>query len=248
MNKTSKEAIEGILRSCIDRTLERTKEAKTFRPFHEALLTKELIAASAFERSFSTSFGQGPIEEISQILALADGAESVRQKEVRVDITKGAEDEITRILKALRDGDGKPDWKKEIDRVLALKKGDHIQVRILSDLWIKKDNKEAFISIKTVKPNIDQAEKAKHDMLMLKAHNPDYVTYFGLYYNPGGPKREDYNWSIPGKIFDMKKDECVLIGQEYWDTIGGKETYKNLLEVFEKIGNETREKLKSMSH
>ena len=54
----------------------------TYRPFHEALLTKELVAASAFERSFSTSFGQGPIEEISRILAIATGAECARQKKL----------------------------------------------------------------------------------------------------------------------------------------------------------------------
>jgi hypothetical protein len=150
---------------------------------------------------------------------------------VRVDITKGSEDEITRILKALRSGDGKPNWKKEVERVLAFTKGDHIQDRIISDLWIKKGTVEIFISIKTVKPNIDQTEKAKRDMLMLKAHNSNYSTYFGLYYNPGGPRREDYNWQVPSRIFNMKKDECVLIGEEYWDAVGGKGTYKTLLDI-----------------
>ena len=51
MKKTFKVEIEEILRSCVERTLERIAKDKTFRPFHEALLTKELVAASAFERS-----------------------------------------------------------------------------------------------------------------------------------------------------------------------------------------------------
>ena len=49
-------------------------------------------------------------------------------------------------------------------------------------------------------------------MLLLKAHNPKFETYFGLYYNPGGSNRIDYNWLVPNKIFNMKQDKCILIG------------------------------------
>ncbi len=219
---------------------------KTYRPFHEALLTKELITASSFERSFSTSFGQGPIEEISKIIAIDNGFLCERQKQIRVDVTKSASDEITRILASLRSGDSRPDWEKEMDRICALQKGDRVTVRVLSDLWLKDNEKEIFISIKTVKPNLDQTERAKRDMLLLKAHDSGYQTYFGLYYNPGGPKRKDYNWHVPSKIFNMKKDECVLIGGEYWEKLGGTGTYYQLLEIFNKVGQETRAKIKKL--
>jgi hypothetical protein len=85
-------------------------------------------------------------------------------------------------------------------------------------------------------------------MLLLKAHDDKYQTYFGLYYNPGGPNREDYNWSVPSKIFDMLNDDCVLIGQEYWDFVGGKGTYASLLDVFGEVGEETREQLAKIGH
>ena len=98
MKKDTKNAIVRILHSCIDRALKRVSTDRTYRPFHEALLTKKIVTASAFERSFSTSFGQGPIEEISEILAISTGAESRRQKETRVNVNKGAVDEIDRIL------------------------------------------------------------------------------------------------------------------------------------------------------
>lgn len=247
MKKAASEVIANILRGCIDRTISRVAEEKTYRPFHEALLTKELVAASAFERSFSTSFGQGPIEEISEILARSTGAECERQKKTRVEVTKGAVDEIGRILNTLRSGDGRsrPDWKGELERVWAFKKGDHVQQRVVSDLWIKRDSTESFISIKTVKPNLDQVEIAKENMLLLKAHDKTFQTYLGLYYNPGGPNRADYNWSVPSKIFDMQKDDCVLIGQAYWDYVGGEGTYSALLEIFGKVGEETRKKLRS---
>ena len=109
-----------------------------------------------------------------------------------------------------------------------------------SDLWIKKDGIETYISIKTVKPNLDQTEIAKKDMFLLKAHNPNYKTYFGLFYNPGGEKRSEYNWTMPFKIFDMHKDDVVLIGRDYWNTIGDSNTYSELLKIFEKVGKETR--------
>lgn len=248
MKKDTREEIIAILEKCVNGTIKRVSKDATYRPFHEALLTKELVAASAFERSFSTSFGQGPIEEISRILAIATGAECARQKETRVNVNKGAVDEIGRILSALRDGDSAPNWKKELARITAFAKGDFVQGRILSDIWIKRDSNEIFISIKTVKPNIDQTEIVKRDMLMLKAHSPKYETYFGLYYNPGGPRREDYNWSMPFKIFDMVQDKCVLIGQEFWDFVGGNNAYFDLLEIFGEVGEKTRKKLKKLGH
>lgn len=248
MKKRTKEQITAILQDCVDRAIIRVKKDKTYRPFHEALLTKKLVAASTFERSFSTSFGQGPIEEISQILALANNAECVRQKETLANINKGAIDEIERITSSLRSGESSPNWTKEVAKVQAFNKGDYVVRRIISDLWIKNETTEIFISIKTVKPNIDQTEKAKKDMLLLKAHDTNYETYLGLYYNPGGPNRIDYNWSIPTKIFNMKQDRCVLIGQEYWDLVGGKGTYKSLLKIFKKVGTNTRMQLEKIGH
>src|SRR5690606_31120876 len=118
-----------VLTRCVNRTIIRVAKDATHKPFHKALLTKELAIASTFERSFSTSFGQGPVEEISQIIALSTGAESERQKVTRVNINKGALDEIGRILSALRTNEGKPHWKNEIERITAFKKGDYVQVK-----------------------------------------------------------------------------------------------------------------------
>ncbi len=246
MHFETKVKIEQIVLSCVHRTIDRISHDKTYRPFHEALLSTKLINASAFERSFSTSFGQGPVEEISSIVAIDNGSTVIRQKETMVNVYKGSVDQISRILAELRDGTRKPNWENEIKIVTAVNKGDTEVRKILSDLYIKKGNTESYISIKTVKPNLDQTEIAKKDMLLLKAHNPSCLTYFGLFYNPGGPNRNDYNWTMPSKIFDMKKDSCVLIGKEYWDTIGGNGTYENLLSVFKSAGETTLLLLKSL--
>ncbi len=248
MTDATKKKIEHILESCVSRAILRTKANKTYRPFHQALLTKTLVNASSFERSFSTSFGQGPVEEISQLIAADAGFETKRQKETQVNIFKGAIDEIERICSSLRSGERKPNWEQEIKKITAYQKGDTEVRRVISDLWLKKDGVETYISIKTVKPNLDQTEIAKKDLLLLKAHNPEYHTFFGLFYNPGGPERKDYNWTMPSKIFDMKNDPSVLIGQDYWNTLGDdKNTYFELLKIFALVGIRTRDEITKLS-
>lgn len=246
MEEQTRKRVQGILESCVLRALARTKVNKTFRPFHEALLTKDLVSASSFERSFSTSFGQGPVEEISSIIAEENGFEAKRQKSIYVNVRKGAIDEIERIISGLRSGEKLPNWKKEVERVTAYNKGDVEARRVIADLWLKNGEREIFISIKTVKPNLDQTEIAKKDLLLIKADNPNAETFFGLFYNPGGPRREDYNWTMPNKIFNMKSDEVVIIGKDYWDFLGGDGTYENLLEIFDAVGKQTRKKIKRL--
>lgn len=246
MDKNTISTIVKTLNRCVESAIERIKKDKTFRPFHEELLSKNIVAASAFERSFSTSFGQGPIEEISNNIALSKGYDAESQKTIHVNIPQSAIDEIERITSSLRSGDSKPNWEKEIKRVLASKKGNYVVRQFISDLWVKHKKTEMYFSLKTVKPNLDQTEIAKKNMLYLKAHNFEYETFFALYYNPGGTRRSDYNWTMPSKIFDMHKDKCVLIGEEYWDYIGGKGTYVSLLEIFSEVGKNTRKKLEDL--
>ncbi len=247
MKQNVKDEIKQILRDCVagalDRTNKKLETEKSLKPFHSALLTPEIVKVSSFERSFSTSFGQGPIEKISALVASENGFEAQRQKETMINVYKGAVDEIERICSALRSGHQKPNWVKEIQTLSSFTKGDTLVRRIITDLWLKKNDTEYFISIKTVTPNLDQSEIAKKDMLLLKAEDIKHNTYFGLYYNPHGHNREDYKHSFPMKIFNMHKDQCVLIGKDYWDFLGGTGAYDNLLDIFSDVGIETRKTL-----
>ena len=249
MIKTSREEIKEILSSCVQGAMQRTTDKitkqKSHKPFHNALLTDDIVRISSFERSFSTSFGQGPIEKISELVARENGFEATRQKETLLNLYKGAVDEVERICSALRGGNQSPNWQKEIQTLSAFNKGDTVVRRVISDLWLKKDDVEYFISIKTVTPNLDQSEIAKKDMLLLKADSAEYRTLFALYYNPHGTRREDYNHSFPMKMFDMHKDDCVLIGKDYWDFLGGEGAYEDLLEIFAEVGLETKKSLLS---
>ncbi len=245
-NSKIKEILTRTVSNAISRTTKRIASNKSHKPFHDALLTSDIVKISSFERSFSTSFGQGPIEQISELIATDNGFEAQRQKQTLVNAYKGAVDEVERICSALRSGSQQPNWENEIKTISAFSKGDTVVRRVISDLWLQKDETEHFISIKTVTPNLDQSEIAKKDMLLLKADNPKHQTYFGLYYNPHGTNRTDYNHNFPMKIFNMHHDNCVLIGKDYWDFLGGPGTYERLLEVFAEVGEETRKILLSL--
>ena len=65
MNAQLETYIHDILVDTVTRTIQRMKQEDTHRPFHQALLSDEIIKASRFERSFSTSFGQKAVEKIS---------------------------------------------------------------------------------------------------------------------------------------------------------------------------------------
>jgi hypothetical protein len=243
MDAVTKETIEAIIASCVSRTVKRVKQEATHRPFHEALLTPALVRASAFERSFSTSFGQGPIEEISAIVALANGCKVQRAKDTEITIQQAKAPAVSDIMADLRNRSSAPNWKKELERVSQAQSRAEVSHRVRSDLWVEKDGKNCYFSIKTVKPNLDQTEIAKKDMLMLKAADPACEVFFALYYNPGGETRADYDWSIPSAIFNMRTDPCVLIGKDYWNFLGGPDAYEELIGIFAKVGVVTRKSL-----
>lgn len=58
MNNHYRTLIADEFRNCVNSTIGRVMGTEqTYRPFHTALLSEEVVFWSAFERSFSTSFG-----------------------------------------------------------------------------------------------------------------------------------------------------------------------------------------------
>lgn len=63
-----------------------------------------------------------------------------------------------------------------------------------------------------------------------------------LPYNPYG-EREQYEWRFPFRWFNMHKDKSVMIGQEFWDFVGGKGTYKMFISEINKLGEEYKPRI-----
>ena len=251
MKDNYKKLIADEFRNCVLGTIRRvSRNEQTNRPFHTALLSEDVIFWSGFERSFSTSFGQRVIEELARLVALSNGAdEAQRQRETRVKIDLAYEEAISAHMHGLRSNNRlQPyDWNSSISAILAANPvGKTVSMRIISDLWWRKGGIDHFISLKTVKPNIDQTAVAKEDCLHLKVALPHCETYFGLPYNPYGEKKESYCFNPPMVVFDFKRDPVVLVGKEMWDTIGGTGCYEELLAIAREVGKETKPAIDSM--
>ncbi|MDO4872715.1 MAG: TdeIII family type II restriction endonuclease [Carnobacterium sp.] len=251
MNRYYREKITEEFRNCVDRTIDRiSNNTQTYRPFHTALLLDDAIFWSAFERSFSTSFGQRVIEEIAKLVALSNGSDAAeRQKETIISIDTAYEDAIHHYMQKLREKNNGVvrEWEPALSRILSTPRtGQITTVRVISDMWWRKNGIDNYISLKTVKPNIDQTAVAKEDCLRLKVADPNCNAYFGLPYNPYGENKEDYSHNPPMGIFDFRHDSVVLIGKEMWDTIGGNGCYDELIDIAIQVGAETREKIRQM--
>lgn len=243
MNQVYRDQIANEFRNCVTNTIRRIQGEATYRPFHSALLSDEALFWSRFERSFSTSFGQRVIEELARIAALANGASDARrQVETYVTLDVAYLNAISDHIQKLRSGNRENfAWSDALASISsATPTGNTSRLRIISDLWWKKDGIDNYISLKTVKPNIDQTAVAKEDCLHLTIGNPGCRAYFGLPYNPYGELKTDYAFNPPMGIFDFRHDSVVLIGREMWDTIGGDGCYNEILDIARQVGQETK--------
>jgi hypothetical protein len=245
MDRSVRSQIAAEFLSSVERTIDRIGAAESQRaPFHEALLPPIGRAWSRFERSFSTSLGQGTIERLSRLAAIAGGAADVElQRETACHIDTKVAEAVENHIESLRANTLRrdPDWTADLAAALsAPRSGRTKEIRVISDLWFMRGGVDHFVSIKTVKPNIDQTAEAKRNMLHLALAYPGCNVFFALYYNPFGERREDYNWGIPSKVFSMKTDPVVLIDHEYWDFLGGPGTMSTIVEIAREVGITTQ--------
>jgi hypothetical protein len=124
--------------------------------------------------------------------------------------------------------------------------GEPIPVTVVCDVYAEdtsKNRRYAF-ELKAPLPNSDQTKVSKEKLLKLYAMEPRQVdeAYYALPYNPYG-KRENYDWGFPARWFDMKHDEVVLIGDEFWEKVGGTGTYAAFVAAVNEIGVEYKERI-----
>lgn len=247
MDIKAKKLIEELLSDVMKTVIKKRTVTEPFNindiecenPFGYRLVPIEIWKGSKFERSFVTTLGQRVFEQIAKIIAECSGAYAENQHSRVLTINTWRTEKIDEIISMHRSNSRKPDWQNEIKDILSLENNRHQDVKVNFDLYIKRPNNiEEFYSIKTVKPNLDQTEIAKRDMMRIKSAIENCETYFALPFNPageGGFYKSKH--AIPYKIFNMDEDECVLIGSAFWNNVGkDNKTYDELLEVFEKVG------------
>ncbi|RKZ34599.1 hypothetical protein DRQ19_00740 [bacterium] len=113
------------------------------------------------------------------------------------------------------------------------------------DLFVARSGQEYYFEIKTVKPNIDVFARTKEKLLQWKAmrysinQGLTVKSYICIPYNPEAPKPYS-RWTLQG-LYEL--DQEVLVAEEFWDFLGGKGTYEELLDIFEQAGIELRDEI-----
>jgi len=250
-------AIKEVIQTLMNRVMEKVlyddpfiaEEHKAKKPLYAALVPDEIFKGSHFERRFVTPFGN-VWEKLAQVAIRTSFGRCELQKSINGTIPRERLIRIAEVLNKLEHTPKgvkkiKPDWDNELKYIME-GAGDLIPIIIVSDVYAENtETEEKFaFELKAPMPNSDQSKVSKEKILKLFAMEPRVITagYFALPYNPYG-KKENYVWPHPSRWFNMKRDKVVLIGDEFWDLIGGKGTYQMFVKEINKIGKEYRERI-----
>lgn len=252
-----KAAVASVITRMMDRVMTKVlvddpflpEKHKADKPLYAALVPDEIFKGAHFERRFVTPFGAA-WEALAAAVASATLGYSERGHTIEGLVNEERLRRISEVLNRLEHGrkDGhriKPDWDAELQYVLE-GKGEKIPVTVICDLYAEdRSKKKRFaFELKAPLPNSDQTKVSKEKILKLYAMNPRRVdeAYYALPYNPYG-KREAYAWSFPARWFNMKKDTAVLIGDEFWDKLGGAGTYRSFVTTVNEIGKDYKDRI-----
>jgi len=255
-NKVS-EGIKRVVSELMDRVMNKVLVTDPFikekhhssKPLYAALVPDEIFKGSHFERRFVTPFG-GVWEKLAHVVANEYHGNCTMGHAINGEVSSVRLKRIQEVLNRLEHKKKgvkkvKPNWEDELKYILK-GKGKPIPTTVVCDIFIdsEKTGKKYAFEIKAPLPNSDQTKVSKEKMFKLMAMEPQKVdfSFFALAYNPYG-KKEDYNWSFPLRWFDMQNDSSVLIGDEFWELIGGEGTYNNFITEINKLGLEYRERI-----
>jgi hypothetical protein len=252
-----KHAIQSVVQSMMDRVLENVLYNDPFlsekhlakRPLYAALVPDEIFKGSHFERRFVTPFG-GVWEKLAVVAANHGVGFGELGRQIHGLVREERLRRITEILNRLEHAQQgqrriKPDWNVELAYILE-GGGEFIPVSVVCDVYVedKRTHSKYAFELKAPLPNSDQTKVSKEKILKLYCMEPQIVeaAYYALPYNPYG-QRQDYAWSFPTRWINMKADEVVLIGEEFWDKIGGQGTYTAFVEAINEIGPQYKERI-----
>ena len=253
-----KKAIQSVIKMMMDRVMNKVlveepfvkEDHKAKKPLYAALVPDEIFKGSHFERRFVTPFG-GVWEKLAIVAANKGLGCGEKGRTITGKVNAERLRRIQEVLNNLEHGliekkRIKPDWDNELKYILEGKSAKLIPVTVISDVYAEdeKNKKKYAFELKAPLPNSDQTKVSKEKMLKLYSMEPLLVdgAFYALPYNPFG-KRENYSWAFPARWFDMRKDEVVLIGDEFWEKIGGLGTYEAFIEAINEIGTEYKNRI-----
>lgn len=243
LSDNQRNQIKELLSTKITNKLKKYARETSSMPFLVKLMQdKEKVASYSFILSLATTLGMSVYEDVSRIIAAENSDECFTQYGTGGVISKKQKSIIDNILRELRNNEREADIEKEIEEVLAgeVSGGKFQKEGNVADLYFLRNGVEHYFEIKTAKPNIDIFTKSKSKLLEWVARKRKYIKGFLVFpYNPYYPKPYD-RFTMVGL---MKPGEDLLIGEQYWNYIGGENTYSELLALFDEVGKEFKDNI-----
>ncbi len=247
LSDQQKEQIQQVIKACLRKKFKHYKPESNNMPFHYRLLGKDRMALYSFIQSLITTFGTSIFEPVAIALAQNRFKNAVSQFVVGKSIFEGYQQIIQQIMNGLTTGSD-PNKRKETDLILkATSKGKINLVKtVKADLYLESHNGDVYlIDLKTTKPNISNFKDFKRTLLewigIFLTNNPqtNIHSLIAIPYNPYAPQPYE-RWTLKGML-DLKSE--LKVAEEFWDFLGGKGAYEDLLNCFEIVGVEMRSEI-----
>ena len=251
-------AFQTVLSSLADEALRQVLHGNSYNAAHyynENLFSAKFVPDSIhrcadLERRFTDVF-KGAWETLAVEAAKAGLGHGAKGHTIRGTVRAERLRRIQEVLNTREHPDSaggkrvQPDWNRELAYILE-GEGEPVPTTIVCDVYAEDTtlHKRYAFELKAPLPNSDITKVSKEKILKLHSMEPLQVdgAYYALPYNPYG-SRDKYDWSFPARWFNMREDDAVLIGDEFWDKIGGVGTYQVFVSAINEIGKEYRDRI-----
>ena len=238
-----KKEIREYLIGVLDKKIKKYKPETDYAPFINSLIRDKLkLNSYSIIHSIQTSLGMSMHEQVSKIIALTKFNEAHTQWHSEIMVAKKRVTKIEEILTQVTNGTRKPNRLTEQDEILSIKNDGLVKKKAESivDVYLRRGDDEFYFDIKTVKPNKPGFISHKQRILTWIARANKPITSAIVFpYNPYHPK--------PYKRigFDIISPDDVMIGEDYWDFLGGKGCYEEVLDLYEEVGKSMWSKIEA---
>lgn len=239
-----KEAIVAFAKNNLGKVGVSIDEVKRAFPFHALFFPDEALLSFKIQRSLVTRMGMKLYPQIAEIISKDKYSDAHRNHLISGRVEEAKVNAIDRMIDELRTRKRKPKHDQELSEIARAKGGRKIDLTTIADLYVGDFQPDpVFLEIKSPRPNLDICAESKKKMLYFHAINAgkNVEAYLAFPYNPF-IYREKYDHSFTMQVMDLENE--VLLGEEMWDKLGGKDTYDELLKIIEEARSQISQKPK----
>lgn len=245
LSSKTKREIEELLINIVQEKLSTYHPETVHMPFHHRLLGKDRYAMFSFIQSVNTTFGMSIWEQVAVILAIGASNYAERQHKLLGEIDGETGKFIGEIHFKLRKSEAIANKNDEIEQIRKrIRKGQPKKdPDSVVDLFVKIKDSENYFDITSAKPNMKEFMALKLKLLRwvaLRLSQDKSAKVFprlAIPYNPYHPESYE-RWTLKG-LYDLESGE-ILVGEEFWNFVACNNIYEELLDVFQKVGEDLR--------